>query len=235
MTTTTNPDPTANGRAEQLPRTWSGRGGKPGASRLTSAARRRKVPYLVLGVLLVLACAAAGVVVGSSLGDREQVLVLARQVTVGQVLSTQDIRQTSVSAGNDLGAIAAGELATVVGQLVAFSLPAGSLLTRAALGAPQVPPSGQAVVAVAVKPGQFPPNLSEGARVAVIVTPSANATGGAAPSAPLSWSATVTDVQTKPNDQNSVVALLMSEQDARGLASVPAGQINLVAVREGGR
>ncbi|GLZ37883.1 hypothetical protein [Actinokineospora sp. NBRC 105648] len=235
MTTTTNSDHAANGRAKQLPRSWSDRGGKLSAPRLTTAARRRKVPYLLLGVLLVLACTAAGVVVGTTVGDREQVLVLAGPVTVGHVLSSQDILQSSLAKGNDLGAIPADELPTVVGQPIAFSLPTGALLTRAVLGTPRVPPQGQAVVAVAVKPGQFPPDLSQGTRVAVIVIPGTNATGGTAPSAPLSWSATVTDVQSKPNDQNTVVALLLNEADARGLASVPAGQITLLAVNGGER
>jgi hypothetical protein len=136
--------------------------------------------------------------------------------------------------------ISASDSSTVIGQPVAVSLPAGALLTRAEIGAATMP-TGQALVAVAVKAGQFPPSLAAGARVHLILMPSSSALTGVTvgPSAsPVGqtesgWVATVTDVQTLPNEQGTVVSLLLVQADAEQVASVASGQINIVLVAGG--
>lgn len=200
--------------------------------RMTGAPRPGGVPRLLLGVVLVVGCAIGGIVVGQQLGHRESVLVLARSVTTGQVLSAQDLREASVSVDSGISVIPVSEESTVVGQQVAFALPAGAVLTRELIGTPQVPPPGQAVAAVGLKAGQFPPALAPGTRVAVLVA--ASTTNGFA-SMPESWTATVTDVQRQPNDQITVVSVQLPERDARQLASTPTGQITVVALNGGGR
>jgi hypothetical protein len=206
------------------------------AARITGGPQRRSVPRLLLGVVLVVGCAIGGIVVGQQLGHRESVLVLARSVATGQVLSAQDLREASVSVEAGITVIPVGDEPTVLGQQVAFALPAGAVLTRELIGTPQVPPPGQAVAAVGLKAGQFPPALAPGTRVAVLVAPSGTATAGGFPSMPASsWTATVTDVQRQPNDQITVVSVQLSEHDARQLASTPTGQITVVALNGGGR
>jgi hypothetical protein len=61
--------------------------------------RRRRLPYLLLGVVLVVGCAAAGLLAGARVGSREPVLVLARAVTAGQVVSAADLREVRIWAG----------------------------------------------------------------------------------------------------------------------------------------
>jgi len=130
--------------------------------------RRRRVPYLLLGVVLVVGCAVAGLVADARVGSREPVLVLARPVTVGHVLAAEDVREVRISA-DGVDTLGAGDRDSVLGKPVAYSLPAGTVLSRAAVGAAQVPPPGEAIAAVALKAGQFPTGLSPGSRVTVVV------------------------------------------------------------------
>lgn len=219
--------------ADAPSRPWAGR--RP-PSRVTGSGRRRRVPHLLLGVLLVAGCVVGAIVVGSQLGNRISVLALARAVTVGQSLTTKDIRQVAISFDSGLDVVHAESLSSVVGRPVAFSLPAGALLTGAVLGDPLLPPSGYALAAVALKPGQFPLGLAPGTRVAVLVAPAAGSAGGSAPPPQASpWIATVTGVEQRGNDQTTVAVLLLAEGDAHQLATAPAGQISLVAVNGGGR
>ncbi|GAB3365904.1 MULTISPECIES: SAF domain-containing protein [Amycolatopsis] len=229
------------GTATAPPDAWAQRGGKQEPpSRWKTVRPSRRIPYLLLGVVLVIACAAAAVIVSIQLDNRQPVLVLARPVTVGHLLSAPDFRQVSVSADVGLDAVPAAESSTVVGRPAAFSLPAGTLLTRGSLGPPAIPVDGQAIAAVALKAGQFPPALAPGARVAVLVS-SGSASTGTASSNPgqvavpiAQWTATVSDVGAGPDPQSTVVSLQLPEANARQLAAAPAGQVSLVALSGGG-
>ena len=202
--------------------------------------RRRSVPHLTLGALLVVVCALGFALIATGTDHRRSVLSLARSVTVGQRLTEGDLRSVSISTSSGVDTISASDSATIIGQPVAVSLPAGALLTRSEIGAATMPP-GQALVAVAVKAGQFPPSLAPGAHVQLILTPSSSGltTVTAAPATSPSgetdsgWVATVTDVQTLPNEQGSVVSVLLAQTDAEQVASLASGQINIVVV--GGR
>ncbi|KPM57681.1 flagellar basal body P-ring biosynthesis protein FlgA [Frankia sp. R43] len=201
------------------------------AARLTGGPRRRRrLPYLLLGVVLVIGCATAGLLAGARVGSREPVLVLARPVAVGHVLAAADVREAQISA-DGLDTIPAGSRDTVLGRPVAYSLPAGTVLSRAAVGAAQVPPRGEAIAAVALKAGQFPTGLSAGSRVTVVVAPATSAvsTTGSADVA-RSWPATVVAVVATDTDQTTVVSLQLTEADAHALAAAPAGQIGVVTI-----
>ncbi|MFF1676121.1 SAF domain-containing protein [Streptomyces sp. NPDC058256] len=204
-------------------------------SRIAGVSRRRSLPYLLLGVLLVLGCATGGVVVATQLGHREAVLVLAHPVSVGQELSAQDVREASISVGSSLHVIPARSRSTVEGRAVAFTLPAGSLLTKDMLGAARVPPAGQAVAAVALKVGQYPPDLQAGNHVTVVVTETGDTTADSASSSSSAWNATVTGLHLNSNEQITAVSLQMAQDDARQLAAAPSGQISVVMVSGGGQ
>lgn len=192
---------------------------------------RYSIPHLLMGVLLVLACTVGGVLLSLAAGDRQPVLALARAVSVGQALSTADLREVSIAADPAMSTMAASQVSTVVGRTMATSLPAGSLLTPDVLGAPLVPSPGKAITALALKPGMFPPELTPGARVAVVFVPS-SATGPssvfASPSAPATWQAIVTGVTARADEQITVVSLQLPEAAARQVAAVPTGQLSAV-------
>jgi hypothetical protein len=169
------------------------------------------------------------------LGHREAILVLARPVAAGQVLVVEDLGEVSVAADSGLGVIPAGERAAQVGRPIAYALPAGVVLTRSVLGAPLVPPAGQAVVALGVKRDRVPDGLAPGTRVAVLVTPSSSASGAAVEPV-VRWEATVVGVATSQTDQVAVVGVQLAVEDAQRLAGAAAsGVVSVVAVHGGGR
>jgi Flp pilus assembly protein CpaB len=197
-------------------------------------ARRRSVPHLVLGALLVVACAVGFAVAASNVDHRSSVLVLARPVTVGQRLTATDLRSVRMSADAGVSTIPASLLDQVTGQTVAVSLPAGALLTRDEIGQVALP-AGQAVVAVAVKPGQAPPSLAAGGHVLLVVVPSngpaavGTTSDTAKPAGP--WPGVVTAVTDLTDASGgSVVSVQVADADAQEVAALPAGQIDLVLV-----
>ncbi|HEY8986483.1 MAG TPA: SAF domain-containing protein [Streptomyces sp.] len=198
---------------------------------MVGATKGRRLPYLLAGVLLVLGCAAGGVVVATSIGDSAPVLVLARPVAVGQVLSARDLREESLPSGSGLGFIPARFRSRAEGRPVAYSLPAGTPLTKNLLGAARVPAAGEAEAAVGLKAGQFPPGVRAGSRVSVVTVPGDASGSGDS----VVWDATVTDVRDDNSGQTTVISLLMAESDARRLAAEPVGQISVVTVHGGGQ
>jgi hypothetical protein len=160
---------------------------------------------------------------------------LARPVVVGHILVAQDLKQVSMATDSGLDPLPASAVSTVLGQPVAFSLPAGSLVTAAVLGSPQLPPAGKAIAAVGLKAGQFPPDLSPGTAVDVIATSAQNTTSGTSAGQTTSWTAVVTGVSPSQDGTTTVVALQLSESDAMAVASASAGQLSLVAIPGGGR
>lgn len=227
--TTIRPESTADGP-------WISDGKKPPASRLRATGRRRSVPYLLLGVLLVLACVGGFVLISLNSGDRQAVLALARGVSVGHVLTTQDLRQVNVAVDPGVAVVGAGQAATVVGRPMATNLSAGALLTPDAVGGAAVPTDGQAIAALALKPGQFPAEVGPGVRVSVVFVPGQ---AGTASSPPVDggtvWPAVVTSVTVPPNEQTTVVSVQLTEAAARQVAAVPAGQLSIVMLSSGGR
>lgn len=212
---------------------WTARDGKP-PTRWSN--RRRRVPHLLLGLMLIPACGVGGAILATELGDRNSVLALARPVVAGQVLAAQDLRQVALAADSEMDVIVASAASTVVGQPLAFSLPQGSLITRSVLGAPQIPEQGKAIAAVGLKPGQFPPDLAPGTTVAVLLAPGQGTSANSvAEPAPKSWTAVVLGVTGRENEQTTVFSLRMSESDGRALSSAPAGQLSLLAIAGGNR
>ena len=211
---------------------------RPDTSSRWRGGGRYSIPHLLVGVLLVLACAVGGVLWSLAAGDRQRVLALTRAVSVGQLLSTAALREVSIAADPAMSTMAASEVSTVVGRVLATSLPAGSLLTPDVLGAPLVPSAGQAITVLALKPGMFPPELTPGSLVAVVLVPS-SATGPssvfASPSTPATWQAIVTGVTARADEQVTVVSLQLPEAAARQVAAVPAGQLSVMMLPGSGR
>jgi hypothetical protein len=194
------------------------------------------VPHLVAGLLLVVLCVGGAVWWTTSTQDRTPTLAVARPVTVGHVLTSADLRTVDVSASPGTALVPADEVASVLGRPMATTLGPGALLTPDAVGAAKLPAAGRALVAVGVKPGQFPPELAAGTPLTVIVTATAAqaTTTVQVPAAGTSWSATAVGVAPAATDQTTVVSLEATTADAVALAQVPAGQLALVMQPAGG-
>lgn len=201
---------------------------------------RRRLPYLLVGLLLVVSCVGGAVWWTHSAQERVRALALVRPVTVGQVLTEADVRGVDIALPAGVELVPADRASAVLGRPMATSLEPGALLTPDAVGGAAIPAAGRAVVAVGVQPGQFPPAIAAGTPVTVIVaadtaTNTATGTTQTTSQGPgTSWRATVVDVAPAASDQTTVVSLELAVASAAELAQVPSGQLSLVMRSTGG-
>ncbi|MEU6145685.1 SAF domain-containing protein [Streptomyces sp. NPDC047081] len=145
---------------------WSG----PEQPPPVTGVRRRRLGWVWAGVGAVAVSAVGFTLVAQEVGERQQVLVLARDVPVGWVLRPGDLRAVEVTA--DTGVVRVTDRATVLGREAKVPLVAGSLLSAGQVGASAgFPPKGFSQVALAVEPGGAPPDLARGERVAILAGP----------------------------------------------------------------
>ncbi|MDG4803620.1 SAF domain-containing protein [Micromonospora sp. WMMD980] len=166
----------------------------------------------------------------------EQFLAVARPVPAGVVIAEADVRVVRVANPSDLDLLAADRRDEVVGRAAAVPLAAGTLLAPAQVGPSAWPPTGQAVIAVAVKTGRAPAGLAAGARVVVLVglPASVDQAGGGSPpagQAAQTRRAMASVVSASEAEQGGqVVTLLLSVQEAETVASA-SGDVALVQLR----
>lgn len=210
--------------------------GRPRRGPVPARGRRRRWPHLFVGLLLVAACAAGVVVLSQQLSERRPVLVLARPVVAGQVLTAADVTLARVAADAPVAVIGAERLPEVVGSTAAVDLRAGSLVTEAVLGPAEVPAAGESVVALGVKPGRYPPRLRAGASVRVVPVASQD-TGAAPANAPEGgWDAVVLDVAASEAAQSAtVITLRLSDEHAGQVAALAEDTASVVLTSGGGR
>lgn len=182
---------------------------------------RRRVPLLVGGILLVLSCAGVFAVMQMSRDATVAVLAVARPVPAGQQLTAADLRVAHVTPDPGVPLVRGADLPQVIGRSPAVPLAEGTLLGPSQLGPAAFPPSGQAVVAVAVKPGRAPAGLAAGAAVRVVtVAKDSAASGTTTPAAAAPIAAMVVEVSSTVDGTGTrVVSLLLAEADATQIAA----------------
>jgi hypothetical protein len=194
--------------------------------------RRRELPLVLAGVLLVIGGALAFAETSLHLTSRHEVLVTTRPLAAGQVLSPADLSVATISGANGLGLVASSAESAVLGQPLAVPLVAGAPLTTGELGSTSPLAAGLDVVALLIRPGGFPPSLASGSRVEVVPVP---ASGSPTPP-PSTWliDATVLsigDTTTGANAGGSVVTLELHATDAARVAELgAAGEASLVEI-----
>ena len=184
--------------------------------------RRRSVPRLLGGALLVVLGSVAFAVIGLRVDPGIDVLAMARPVTAGTQLTDADLRVVHIVPDQALHVVRAGERGTVVGRTAAVPLAAGALLTSDQLGPVTDPPPGQSVIAVGVKTGRAPSGLAPGASVLVVIVPQ----GGTADSPPQA-PAVVRAVDLTDSSGITVVSLQTSAESAVRIASA-TGDVALI-------
>ncbi len=197
-------------------------GAGPAGARGRPAARRRQLPFVVVGVMLVIGGALAFADASLHLGSREEVLVVSEPLAAGQVITASDLETVRVSTGTGLQVVPAVEEASVVGAPVAVPLVAGSLLTRAEVGSTAPVASGSDVVAVGLKAGQYPPDLAPGDRVQVVPVTSPSSSSLTPAGSPVSATVLAVDVASVESDSPTVFSLQVSRRDADEVAALAA-------------
>lgn len=124
---------------------------------------------IAAGAALLAAGAVLAVLVYGNLGDRSPVLVVAREVSPGEVIEPGDVKVVRVSVDREVATIAASRRSEIVGQRAAVGLQPGMLLSTASVTDGPAMPSGSTVIGAVVKPGQYPLGLHEGDEVIVLL------------------------------------------------------------------
>lgn len=156
--------------------------------RLDPSKRRRRPVLAIASLALVAVCVAAFASAYLQAGHQVSVLAVAQPVSQGETISASDLKIVKVSLSSGIATIPADAAETVLGRRAATSLVPGSLLAPGEIVGTGDPPPGEAIVGVALKPGQLPAaGVSPGQTVDVVMTgpPDAQdtATSTAAPSA----------------------------------------------------
>jgi hypothetical protein len=200
--------------------------------------RRRSWALAVIGVLVVAVCALVFAAGWVQAGNRKPVLAVVHDVAAGQLLTAADLQVVRVSASGPVSLVPAAAEASILGRPAAGPLPAGALLTSGDTG-PAAPAAGQDDLGVAVKAGQYPPDLSAGQTVDVLATPAASSAGSSSqgtssPALPVGQ-AVVLGVDVNASSGATVVELRLSQNAVPQVAAAAAtGQIALATIPAGG-
>jgi hypothetical protein len=192
-------------------------------------------------MLLVVGCAIGFSSAWLRAGGRQEVLVVAKSLSPGQVLSPSDLRTSELSVASGVAAMPASELPQVIGRPISSALTPGTLLTSSDVAQTVGPPNGRAEVGLALKPGQYPPDVTSGERVLVVINSDDSATSGSSTTfhsttadAPLE--ATVIGVETAPvnSSESLVVTIQLAEGNGAAVTSAAsAGNVALAVISSG--
>lgn len=227
MTNTVTP----SAMAAPAQRPWGGSGG--GRRRWL----RRHGVRLLVALLLVAAGAVVAAWLVASADPRSLVLMTARPVAAGAVMSPSDVRAARAAVDGSLHPIRAVQRGEVVGQVAALPLPADALITPQMLGVSRWPGAGEALVAVPVKQGQYPPSVEPGSAVEVAFAAGPNSgSGTSAATADATAAEEVDGVVVSVSagaarDGSAVVELELPVDGARQIAA--ASSVVLLAVAPG--
>jgi hypothetical protein len=236
--TSTPPNPsghTSNGTRTYVTEPAVGRPVKPGRS------TKRNLPLVGLGVLLVIGCAVGFSSAWLRAGGHQVVLVVAKGLSVGQVLSPSDLRTVQISVANGVASMPASELSQIIGRPVSSTLSTGTLLTESDVAQTVGPPSGRAEVGLALKPGQYPPDVTAGERVLVVINGS-NSASSTAPTpfdpttadAPIEATVLAVEVAPVNSSESLVVTIQLAEGNGAGVTSAAsAGNVALAVIASG--
>ncbi len=139
-------------------------------------ARWRGSPHLdarlLLGVALVLVSFAGGLLLWSGARETTPILVAARPIGAGSVITAADLGTSHARLEGGLAALAlpVERRGAVVGQTAAIPLAAGAMVTMDALGTGPRLVDGEVALTVPVDAGTVFPGLARGDRVAVVAT-----------------------------------------------------------------
>lgn len=116
----------------------------------------RRPRLLLLGVVLAVLGVLAGVVVYRQANSRVGIVVAARTVAFGHVVSREDLREVALPAGTGLATIAWSDVDSVIGRTAATDLLTGLPVAPEGVTSAGPPQAGFAVVGIAVGRGHAP-------------------------------------------------------------------------------
>lgn len=205
---------------------------EPPPRAMTAAAPKlKRRPMLAAGSILAISVGALlGWWLWTSSSGASPAVAMRSSVERGQIIERADLMTVQVGLDPALRVLTPAEADKLVGQRAAVDLPAGSLVTDAALQAIVVPAAGRSVVGVSAGPAALPGEpLLVGDRVQVVV---ASAQAAAVSAEPWSVPAVVVGVRpvTGAGQANQVVSVEVAQTSAVDLAGrlAAGGHVQIV-------
>jgi hypothetical protein len=207
--------------------------GSNGTAPVRLATRQTKrVPWVALGVLLVLAGSLMFGLMVQSAGDRVAVVVAARDIDPGQVIEPSDLRVVDAAIDGQASTVPASARSSLVGKTAASRIPVGTLVNRAHFAEGSALAEGRVVVGALLGPGGLPvPNLRAGDQVLLLA---AREVEGADEDAEPLGVATVYLVTPGSQSGTQFVSLAVEERVAQRVADAAAAQLLRLVLRPGG-
>lgn len=228
-TPTTEADPTASRRKRERKTAPA-----PDAVPVAAPIKQRRRPALIgLGVALVALGGVGAAYLATSVTDTQQVIVINENVPRGTQIQEQDLGRADITVDPSLDQVPFADAGSVVGQVAAFDLVAGSILTTTSFTSETVPGEGEALVGVAVTRAQLPSvALVPGDNVVIVATPQP---GDAPPKgAPQEIPATVVGVIQDATTSTFVVDVVLPTDQSGQLASwVATGRVVITLANAG--
>jgi len=117
--------------------------------------RDRNTPWIVFGVLLATLGGLGAFLVATTLADRVDVVVAAREIRAGEPLTAGDLRIVAISGGDGARAIAGGRRTELLGSASTTDLEAGAILhPDQIVDVDEL--ARKVVVGAALAPGEYP-------------------------------------------------------------------------------
>ncbi len=202
--------------------------------RLKPPRRKVQLPQLLIAVFVVALSALAALVLFSRASARDPILALANPVERGQVIASDDLMVTYVATDDPIASLPSEAAAELVGLTAVADLEAGTILTPAHVLSRSLLDGGEAVVGVALAPGEYPtPLLAPGDVVDVVVTDPGSLEPATTPVATVVASAAVFDIAELGTQGERFISLRMPVEVAAEVANAAAAdQVRLVLVAD---
>jgi hypothetical protein len=189
--------------------------------------RRMRPGLLGLAVLLIALGGLGAAFAVTSVRATGNYLAVARPVSVGTALTTDDLRTVQVAGGVGLSPIAASDIDQVLGKRAAVTLVPNTLLTKDQLTEKPLLGPGQQQVAIGLKPTQVPAKkLRPGDKVLLVSTPPPNGSNDDRPAQTTRYEAVVVDYaapdEDGPDRNTIVVYLALATRDAPAVVTLAA-------------
>lgn len=222
----------------------NGHGDSPSGAFL-STPTKRKPTWVLLGALMVALSMVVGAWVFTATSDRMSVVVAARDIEPGDVITAGDLSVVETGRSGELRAVLSDQQDLVLGQAARGPIPAGTVLnTGLVTDSGQVIPPEMAVVGAWLEPGAAPiADLRPGDVVELLgVARTSSVPVGepatVAPSAEVLASGSVWSVEpaTSSAASSKVWAAVLVPKDAQGVVAQAAadGLLRLSLVGSGG-
>ena len=200
----------------------------------TAQARRPKLSWIAVGLVLVLIAAMLGAITIARVAAREPVLALAMPIERGEVLTDDHLAVVQVATDDQIATVPVDLRPDLVGLIAQSDLAPGTLLARDQLSEGPTLPDGWSVVGLALNPGEYPTSaLAAGDPVEVVRTPDPTGVRGDASAVEvIAPAAEVFAVELLSESARSLMVSLAVPADVAPTvaASAAEGRIRLVLV-----